>query len=128
MIPILIKLHLLLLLLYFMLFIFIFTLSDFGVSRALSEDDNSMTSEMGTPLCTNIYPQFSVFLTYLSNLNLINVKTKDMAPEVITQTHYDQRVDIFSFSMTLFEMLFGKHFMMEFSGLLYIFQTPICCY
>jgi serine/threonine protein kinase len=57
-------------------------ISDFGISRILSDETNSKTKKVGTALY--------------------------IAPEVILTNNYDQKVDVFSFSIIMFQILTKK--------------------
>jgi serine/threonine protein kinase len=57
-------------------------ISDFGLSRVLNENQDNKTKRVGTALYT--------------------------APEIVISTNYDQRCDIFSFSIIMFQILTKK--------------------
>ena len=59
-------------------------ISDFGLSRFLNENDKSLTQAVGTPFF--------------------------MAPELISEETYDEKIDIYSYSIILYEILYTHQF------------------
>ena len=67
-----------------------------------------MTSDAGTTGCNVLFSlRFHRCVSFLFLMTDTHTQNTDMAPEVMERDDYDEKVDIFSFGMLLFFMLFA---------------------